>query len=115
MGMSARDHKAEVRRFQVGVGKVVRGDMPCDMVHWDKRLFRAQSQALCVADADEQCADKSGGIGHGNGVDVIKGAVRFFQRLTGHPADIFGVAAGGNFGNDSAVEPVFIYLAGDDV
>ena len=65
--------------------------------------------------ADEQGADKAGGIGDGNGVDIVPGAVCVGQCLVDNGVDDFDMAPGRDLWYDTAVLGVDVDLGVDDI
>ena len=110
MGVTARHHQTQERRFQVGVGDVVGGDVSPEMVHRNQGLAGGGSQTLGKANPHQQGADESRGGSHSHGVDLREGEPRVGQRLFHYAADIFGMTAGGNLRHNTAIFLVFLDL-----
>ena len=84
MRMSAADHKAQKRRFQFGMGQIIRRDVRTQMVYGHQRFSGGVGERFCVVDADQQRADQAGRVGHGNGVHLRKRHISVAQRLLHH-------------------------------
>ena len=67
--------------------------MASQMVNGNKRLARSKGKPLCIVYAHKQCPDKSGCIGDGDCLKVIKGGVCIAEGLFNHLRNRFGVAA----------------------
>ena len=111
VAVPARDDQAEVGRLKVGVGDVIRRDVPRDVVHGYQRYAARHRQPFRETYADQQRADKPRRVCHGYTVDVGEGAVCLQKRLAYHPADVFRVAARSDLGHYTAVKPVLVDLA----
>ena len=70
MAVTAACHKAEVRRFKVGEGQIIGGDMTCDMMNRYQRLSRGHCKSLCEAYSHKESAYKSRGVCNGDTVKV---------------------------------------------
>ena len=115
VGVPAADDKAQKRRFQFRMGKIVRRDVPAQMVDRDQRQPLRVGEAFGVIHADKQRADQTGRIGHRDGVDAVRRRTCVVKRFLYHAADRFGVPARGDLGHHAAVKLMFLHLRRDHV
>ena len=92
--------------------KIQPDSYPDSYTHLD--VYKRQAETLGVVDAYKQSADEAGGVCNGDGGYIAKIHPRLFQSALHHPADVFAVAAGGDFRHHAAVFFVFLHLGGDD-
>ncbi len=65
--------------------------------------------------ADEETAEEAGGVGDGNGVDVVPSDFGVCKGFVDDGEDGFEVASGCDFGDDAAVGFENVDLGDDDV
>ena len=112
--MPARHHEAEEGRLQLGMGQVVGGDVPADVVDGHEGLSRREGEPLGVVDPHEQRADEPRRGGHRDGVDPLERDARLVERALHHRHDVLAVAAGGDLRHHAAVDAVLRHLRVDD-
>ena len=77
MRVTAGYHKAYEGRLQVFVLDKVGADMSLDMVDSDKWFVLGKSDGFGGGYSNEKGAYKTGAVGHGNCIDIIKGNPSF--------------------------------------
>ena len=112
--MTARYQQHKVWKGQT-VGQARCQGMAGEMVHPDQRQTRRSRQPLGAHHARQHAADQARTCGHGNAVDLAKRQARAVQRRFDGQVDLFGMGAGGDFGNDAAESRVQIILSHDNV
>ena len=80
--------------------------MAADMVDRHERHAEAVGRGLGKVDADQHCADQTGRIGHGDGVNILPRQLRLCERFIGQRVDGLNMLARGKLRHDAAVEPV---------
>ena len=113
--MAAASDKAQKRRLQLGVGQIVRGDMPPQVMHRHQRLVCRIGQPLGKVDADQHRADQPRRKGHGHSVHIADRHARIGKRLVHGGADIFRMAAAGDLRHNTAVEGLLPDAGGDHI
>ena len=114
-GVAAGDGQGQEGGLQVREGQVVGGDVSPDVVHRDQRHAPGIGQGLGEAQAHQHGPDEARGIGDGDGVDVVLGAVGLRQGPLRQGRDDLHMLAGGDLRHHAAVEGVHLRLRGDGV
>ena len=107
MAVAAAGHQAEKWRLQLWVGQIVGCNVPAQVMYRHQRLARAVSQALGKVDPHQHGPNKAGGKGDGHRVHIRNGHVGILQSLLHRCADVFRMAAAGNFWHNTAVKRLF--------
>ena len=102
--------KAQERRLQLRIRKVIRRDMAADMVHRYERHVQREGAGFGKVHADKDGADKPRCIRHGNRVDVLPGYTGGLYRLLREYGYRLHMAARGYLRHDPAVYRVQIRL-----
>jgi hypothetical protein len=89
--------------------------MPDEVIHPHKGATRRECEAFCRLDPDQEGPDETRAMGHRDGIDVAKLAVRTAQRFADDRADRPEVVPRSDFGDDAAVRRVDRDLTVDDV
>ena len=85
--------------------------MPFEVVHAVSGYVQVAGESFCKACAHEERSHEAWTRGISDGVDVLEFDAGFFYGGFGDGGNFLQVSAGGNFGNDSSVECVFVDLA----
>ncbi len=80
--------------------------MAADVVHRDQRHAQRRGAGLGKVDPHQHRADEAGGIGHGDGVDVLFLDPGRLDGAPGQDGDSLHMAAGGDLRHDAAVDRV---------
>ena len=83
--------------------QIVGADVSLDVVDGDQRLVKGIGKSLGAAHARQQRTHQPGAVGHGDGVNVVKGHLRFLQRLIHHAVNGVHMGAAGDLGDHAAV------------
>lgn len=102
--------KAQERRLQLRIRKVVCRDMAADMVHRYERHIQREGAGFCKVHTDKDGADKPRRIRHGDRVDVLTGYTGRLYRLLRKYGYRLHMAARGYLRHDPAVYSVQICL-----
>ena len=87
---SACDY-AQIRRFKIFVCDIVCGYMSCYVMYRDKRFAASHSKRFRKTYPHKQRTYKTGGIGYGYTVKVIKAYIRIIKGFSHNSEDIFAV------------------------
>ena len=107
--MSSAGKQTQIRRLKRTVN-VIRRKMPLDVRYGVERFFPRIRKPLGIVHADEQRAEQSGAVSHGDGVYVIFAGVRLLKRLCDHVVNGKRVVPAGNLRHYSAEPAVYLYL-----
>ena len=113
--MTAGYHQTQERRLQLGIGQIVGGNVPPDVMDRDQGLVQRQRGGFGEIHAHQNRSDKTGRISHRHGVDVPAGQPGFLQRLIRKSVDGLDVLSGSNFRHHAAVDPMKLHPGGDAV
>ena len=112
VGMAPRHHQAQKRRLQIGIGQVVGGDVPPQMVHGDQGQPGGKGQPFGKVHPHQKGPDQPWGVGDGNAIDLGEGLAPLLQGLFHHAHNGLTVAAGGDLRHHTAVDLVLLHLGG---
>ena len=107
------DTQADEGGLQVGVGDVVGGDVPPDVVDGDQGHPQGAGRRLGEVHPHQHRPDEAGGVGDGDGVQVLPAQPGVGQGPLGQGDDGLHVLPGGDLGDHPAVEGVHLDLGGD--
>ena len=113
--VAARDDECHEGWLERRVREEVREDMAFEMVDTDERLVERKGQGLGRRDADEQCADESRSVRHGDLVDVRERHTGLADGLIDDGHDVDDVLARSDLRHDTAKLLVNGNLRRDDV
>ena len=112
-GMSARNYERNEGGLQILVHKIVCRNVTSYMMHGYKRLSGCKSQSLCKRKSGKQRADKTGRIGNRDSIDIVHSKACLGKRAFNHAANSFGMCTRSDFGHNTTVYRVDIYLRGN--
>ncbi len=110
MTVAAACHKAQKRRFEIAVGKIVGGNMAGKMMYGYQRFAGRHRKPFCETYSDKQSAYETRRESHGYCVYAAERHSRFSDGFVRDTENIFTMAAGGYLGDDAAVFFVFLRL-----
>ncbi len=113
-GGAAGYAQAQEGRLQVGVGDVIGGDVPPDVVDGDQRHSQPEGGGLGEGHPHQQGPDQAGGVSDRYGVNVRLGNARLPEGLVRQAGDGLHMLAGGNFRHHAAINGVHVRRGGDD-
>ena len=113
--VAAGHHQTEERRFQLGKGQIIGGNVAPDMVDRNQRDLQSHGRRLGEVDAHQHRTDKARRIGDTDGINVLPGNARRLQCLIGQTIDGFDMLAGGDFRHHAAVGLMDGHLRRDTV
>ena len=90
--------------------KIVRRNVPAQMVHGNKRFARSKRKPFRKVYAHKQRPDKPRSGCNGNAVNAVKAHLCIGKSLFHNAYNIFRVPPGGDFGHDAAVKPMLRHL-----
>ena len=94
--------------------RVVRGDVPLEVVHRDQGQSAAVGERLRRRQADEQGADQARALGRGDGAEVVPAHAGLGHGLSDDLVDELGVATRRHLRHHAAELGVQLVLRGDD-
>ena len=106
------DAQADKGGLQAGVGDVVGGDVPPDVVDGDEGQVQGQRRPLGEVDPHQHRPDEAGGVGDGDGVQVTFGQPGVEDGLVRQPGNCLHMLPGGDLRHHAAVDGVHLDLGG---
>ena len=97
------------------MGDVVGGDVAPDVMDGHQRQAQRHGRTLGEVHAHKDSADEAGGVGDGDGVQLLLGDSSVGQGLVSQGGDGLHVLAGGDLRHHAAVNGVHLDLGGHAV
>lgn len=85
------------------------------MMYFMQRLIMNDGESAGSEGADEEGADEPGGVGDGDGIDVVPGACCIGKRFMDDGVDDLQMTAGGNLWDNTAIFGMDVDLGVDDI
>ena len=107
----ARNGEREERRLDIGIAEPGGGEVAFQVVHAVGRDLQVAGEAFRKTGTNEKRSHESRSGGVGDGVDVLELDAGFLDGGFGDGGDLLQVGACSDFGDDTAIQGVFVYLA----
>ena len=110
MGMSARNHEAEIRRLQLLMFNIIGSYMPLDVMYTYQRLFCGIGYSLCLCHSYQKSTHKSGTVSHTYGIYVIQCLIGILKCGFYHLIYLFNMLSRSYLWYHATVQSVQVYL-----